>query len=55
VVTLVKQVCKALGVAPNLELLDGYPDPGDEPWGRRPPAATAPIWLSGQGPPRPPP
>jgi hypothetical protein len=55
VVTLVKQVCKALGVAPNLELLAGYPDPGDEPWGRRPPAASPPIWRSGRDPPRPPP
>jgi hypothetical protein len=55
VVTLVKQVCKALGVAPNLELLAGYPDPGDEPWRRRPPAASPPIWRSGRDPPRPPP
>jgi hypothetical protein len=54
VVTLVKQVCKALGVAPNLELLDGYPDPGDEPWARTP-AAMAPIWPKSHGPPRPPP
>ena len=54
VVTLVKQVCEALGIRPNPKLLAGYPDPDDEPWGRRPPAASPPIWPSGQGPPRPP-
>ena len=54
VVTLVKQVCRTLGIRPNLELLAGYPDPGDEPWARTP-AATAPIWPSGCDPPRPPP
>ena len=53
VVTLVKQVCRTLGIRPNLELLAGYPDPGDEPWSRRP-AASPPVRPSGRDPPRPP-
>ena len=54
VVTLVKQVCRTLGIRPNLELLAGYPDADDEPWSRRP-TTSPPVRPSGRDPPRPPP